>query len=28
VDATPWAFSPWITLQLPALRDAGFLPSR
>ena len=26
VEATPWAFSPWITLQLPALRDAGFLP--
>jgi isopentenyl-diphosphate delta-isomerase len=19
VDATPWAFSPWLTLQLPAL---------
>jgi isopentenyl-diphosphate delta-isomerase len=27
VEATPWAFSPWITLQLPALRDAGFLLS-
>lgn len=26
VEATPWAFSPWINLQLPALRDAGFLP--
>jgi isopentenyl-diphosphate delta-isomerase len=28
VEATPWAFSPWINLQLPALRDAGFLPGR
>lgn len=23
VDATPWAFSPWLTLQLPALYTAG-----
>ena len=21
VDATPWAFSPWLTLQLPALYE-------
>ena len=26
VEATPWAFSPWITLQLPALNAAGFIP--
>lgn len=23
VEAAPWAFSPWLTLQLPALRAAG-----
>jgi isopentenyl-diphosphate delta-isomerase len=23
VDAAPWAFSPWLTLQLPALAAAG-----
>ena len=26
VEATPWAFSPWITLQLPALNAAGLIP--
>lgn len=25
VAATPWAFSPWLTLQLPALDEAGLL---
>jgi isopentenyl-diphosphate delta-isomerase len=25
IAATPWAFSPWITLQLPALADVGLL---
>lgn len=25
VTATPWAFSPWLTLQLPALSKAGLL---
>lgn len=25
VAATPWAFSPWLTLQLPALNAAGLL---
>lgn len=25
VTATPWAFSPWLTLQLPALAAAGLL---
>ena len=28
IAATPWAFSPWITLQLPALADAGLLGPR
>lgn len=23
VEAAPWAFSPWLTLQLPALHEAG-----
>jgi len=27
VAATPWAFSPWLTLQLPALDAAGLLTS-
>lgn len=26
-ELTPFAFSPWITLQLPALVEAGALPS-
>lgn len=25
VETTPWAFSPWLTLQLPALSRAGLL---
>lgn len=25
VTSTPWAFSPWLTLQLPALANAGLL---
>ena len=25
IEATPWAFSPWLTLQLPALSRAGLL---
>jgi isopentenyl-diphosphate delta-isomerase len=25
VTSSPWAFSPWLTLQLPALAEAGLL---
>jgi isopentenyl-diphosphate delta-isomerase len=28
VTSTPWAFSPWLTLQLPALAEAGLLAHR
>ena len=28
LEKSPWAFSPWLTLQLPALAAAGLLGSR
>jgi isopentenyl-diphosphate delta-isomerase len=28
LEKAPWAFSPWLTLQLPALAAAGLLSTR